>query len=114
MSRDGPRVAGIDPGTVSFDVCALDGGEVVLERSFRTADVGADPAPLVGALADHGPFELVLGPAGYGGCAIRGGRSARRAFPPRIWVGCARRCASERPSRDCARGIDDSAAAPGV
>jgi predicted butyrate kinase (DUF1464 family) len=59
-------VAGIDPGTFSFDLCALDGGEVVLERSFRTADLGADPAPLVEALVEHGPFELVLGPAGYG------------------------------------------------
>ena len=66
MSRDGPRVAGVDPGTVSFDVCGLDGGEVFLERSFRTVDVGADPQPLVEALVDHGPFELVLGPAGYG------------------------------------------------
>jgi predicted butyrate kinase (DUF1464 family) len=66
LSRDGPRVAGIDPGTFSFDVCALDGGEVMLERSFRTADVGSDPAPLVELLVDHGPFELVLGPAGYG------------------------------------------------
>jgi predicted butyrate kinase (DUF1464 family) len=61
-----PRVAGIDPGTVSFDVCGLDGGEVVLERSFRTADVGTDPAPLVDTLVEHGPFELVVGPAGYG------------------------------------------------
>jgi predicted butyrate kinase (DUF1464 family) len=59
-------VAGIDPGTVSFDVCALDAGEVILERSFRTFDVGADPAALVQTLVDHGPFELVLGPAGYG------------------------------------------------
>ena len=66
MSRDGPRVAGVDPGTFSFDVCGLDGGEVFLERSFRTVDVGADPAPLVEALVDNGPFELVLGPAGYG------------------------------------------------
>jgi predicted butyrate kinase (DUF1464 family) len=66
LSRDGPRVAGVDPGTVSFDVCGLDGGEVFLERSFLTADVGADPAPLVSALVEHGPFELVLGPAGYG------------------------------------------------
>ena len=66
MSGDGPRVAGVDPGTLSFDVCALDGGQVVLERSFRTADVGADPQLLVTALADVGPFELVLGPAGYG------------------------------------------------
>ncbi len=60
------RVAGIDPGTFSFGVCALDGGAVVYERSLRTADVGADPALLVDALAEHGPFELVLGPAGYG------------------------------------------------
>ena len=66
MSHGGPRVAGLDPGTVSFGVCVLDGGEVVLERSFLTVDVGADPAPLVTALVDHGPFALVLGPAGYG------------------------------------------------
>jgi predicted butyrate kinase (DUF1464 family) len=66
LSWDGPRVAGVDPGTISFDVCALDGGEVMFERSFRTVDVGADPALLVNALIEHGPFELVLGPAGYG------------------------------------------------
>jgi predicted butyrate kinase (DUF1464 family) len=66
LSRAGPRVAGVDPGTFSFDVCALDDGEVTLERSFRTVDVGADPALLVEALSDHGPFDLVLGPAGYG------------------------------------------------
>ena len=60
------RVAGVDPGTVSFDICGLDDGEVVFERSFSTADVGADPALLVDALVEGGPFELVLGPAGYG------------------------------------------------
>ena len=60
------RVAGVDPGTVSFDICGLDDGEVVFERSFPTADVGADPALLVDALVEGGPFELVLGPAGYG------------------------------------------------
>ena len=60
------RVAGVDPGTVSFDVCVLDDGEVALERSFSTEDVGADPAPLVETLVEHGPFDLVLGPAGYG------------------------------------------------
>jgi predicted butyrate kinase (DUF1464 family) len=59
-------VAGVDPGTVSFDVCGLDDGEVVFERSFRTADVGVDPSGLVEALVAAGPFELVLGPAGYG------------------------------------------------
>jgi predicted butyrate kinase (DUF1464 family) len=66
LSGDGPRVAGVDPGTVSFDVCALEDGEVILERSFRTAQVGADPSPLVEALLESGPFDLVLGPAGYG------------------------------------------------
>jgi predicted butyrate kinase (DUF1464 family) len=60
------RVAGVDPGTVSFDVCVLDDGDVALERSFSTEDVGADPALLVDALVDHGPFALVVGPAGYG------------------------------------------------
>ena len=60
------RVAGIDPGTVSFNVCVLEAGEVVLERSFATADVGADPALLVDTLLEHGPFDVVLGPAGYG------------------------------------------------
>lgn len=59
------RVAGVDPGTVTFDVCVLDDGEVVLERSFVTEAVGADPAPLVETLVEQRP-ELVLGPAGYG------------------------------------------------
>jgi len=66
LSRPGPRVAGVDPGTVSFDLCALEGGDVILERSFRTDEVGADPSSLVEALVGHGPFDLVLGPAGYG------------------------------------------------
>src|SRR5919199_6277610 len=62
----GPRVAGIDPGTVSFEICALDGGLPLLEESFRSAELGADPAPLVDALRAYAPFDLVLGPAGYG------------------------------------------------
>ena len=41
---------GVDPGTVSFEVCALDGGRPLLEASFPSAELGADPAPLVDAL----------------------------------------------------------------
>jgi predicted butyrate kinase (DUF1464 family) len=37
-----------------------------MEASFRTAELGADPAPLVDALRAYAPFDLVLGPAGYG------------------------------------------------
>jgi predicted butyrate kinase (DUF1464 family) len=67
MSRPrGPRVAGIDPGTFSFELCALQGGRPLLEQSFPSAALGADPAPLVDALRAHAPFDLVLGPAGYG------------------------------------------------
>jgi len=78
LSRGGPRVAGVDPGTVSFDVCALDGGEIVVEHSFRTADVASDPAPLVRALTENGPFDVVLGPAGYGLPLVPVGEVGRR------------------------------------
>ena len=49
-SSPGPRVAGIDPGTVSIDVCALDGGELLFDASFASADLALDPTPLVEAL----------------------------------------------------------------
>jgi predicted butyrate kinase (DUF1464 family) len=74
----GPRVAGVDPGTVSIDVCALDGGEVLLDRSFRSADLALDPAPLVDALVAHRPLDLVLGPAGYGLPLVPGERVGER------------------------------------
>ena len=65
--RRGPRVAGIDPGTVSFEVCALRRRRSRCSRtSFPSAALGADPSPLVDALLAHGPYDLVLGPAGYG------------------------------------------------
>jgi predicted butyrate kinase (DUF1464 family) len=74
----GPRVAGIDPGTVSIDVYALEGGEVLLDQSFRSADLALDPAPLVDALVAHLPLDLVLGPAGYGLPLVPGERVGER------------------------------------
>jgi len=71
-------VAGVDPGTVSIDVCALDGGEVLLDQSFRSADVARDPTPLVDALVAHRPLDLVLGPAGYGLPLVPGERVGER------------------------------------
>jgi predicted butyrate kinase (DUF1464 family) len=47
-------------------VCALDGGLPLLEASFPTEEVGADPGILVETLAPYAPYDLVLGPAGYG------------------------------------------------
>jgi predicted butyrate kinase (DUF1464 family) len=69
-----PRVAGIDPGTVSFGLCVLDESERVLDLSLRSADLGADPGALVDALVPHAPFDLVLGPAGYGLPLVPGDR----------------------------------------
>jgi predicted butyrate kinase (DUF1464 family) len=61
-----PRVAGVDPGTVSFDLCVLEDGEPVLEQVFETGSLSEDSRPLMDALASHGPYDLVYGPSGYG------------------------------------------------
>jgi predicted butyrate kinase (DUF1464 family) len=61
-----PRVAGVDPGTVSFDLSVLQDGEPVLEQVFETNSLSHDSAPLLQALAEHGPYDLVYGPSGYG------------------------------------------------
>ncbi|HXK33361.1 MAG TPA: DUF1464 family protein, partial [Dehalococcoidia bacterium] len=61
-----PRVVGIDPGTVSIDVCGLDEGRLFLDRSLPTAQAVADPASLVRLLDEAGPLDLVAGPSGYG------------------------------------------------
>jgi predicted butyrate kinase (DUF1464 family) len=61
-----PRVGGIDPGTLSLDCCRLDDGRLVAEGSWPTAQLIADPAPLVELLLRDGPLDLVAGPSGYG------------------------------------------------
>jgi predicted butyrate kinase (DUF1464 family) len=61
-----PRVAGVDPGTVSFDLCVLQDGEPVVEQVFETGSLAQDSAPLLEALTRHGPYDLVYGPSGYG------------------------------------------------
>jgi len=61
-----PRVIGIDPGTVSIDVCGLDDGQVFLDRSLPTIETLADPSVLVGLIEAAAPLALVAGPSGYG------------------------------------------------
>lgn len=61
-----PRVAGVDPGTVSFDLCVLEDGEPILEQVFESGALSRDGAPLLDALKRHGPYALVYGPSGYG------------------------------------------------
>ena len=62
-----PRVIGIDPGTVSLDLCGLDAGRVFLDESIPTADALADPwHGFVDLLDRASPLDLVAGPSGYG------------------------------------------------
>ena len=61
-----PRVAGVDPGTVSFDLCVLQDGEPVVEQVFETGSLSDDSAPLLDALVRNGPYDLIYGPSGYG------------------------------------------------
>jgi predicted butyrate kinase (DUF1464 family) len=61
-----PRVIGIDPGTVSIDLCGLEDGRVLIDESLPTAAALADPAAFVARLAAAGPVDLIVGPSGYG------------------------------------------------
>jgi predicted butyrate kinase (DUF1464 family) len=60
------RAIGIDPGTVSFDVCGRDGDELFLDATYLTSDVRDDPGSLVEVLRAAGPVDLIVGPSGYG------------------------------------------------
>ncbi len=61
-----PRVIGIDPGTVSIDVCGLEDGTLSLDRSIPTTAALADPAAFVALLGSTGKVDLIAGPSGYG------------------------------------------------
>ena len=61
-----PRVVGIDPGTVSFDVFGLEDGEAFLGRSIPTTDVARRPEALLDILQAALPLDLIAGPSGYG------------------------------------------------
>jgi predicted butyrate kinase (DUF1464 family) len=60
------RVLGVDPGTVSFDLCGREGEHVFVDQSFTTTTVSTDPGMLVDELRAAEPLDLILGPSGYG------------------------------------------------
>jgi predicted butyrate kinase (DUF1464 family) len=61
-----PRVAGCDPGTSSLDILALEGDRVFAQVRIEPGELRADPTLPVQWLREHGPFDLVAGPSGYG------------------------------------------------
>jgi predicted butyrate kinase (DUF1464 family) len=67
------RVVGIDPGTVSIDVCGLVDGQLYLDRSWPTQDALANPDGFLELLTHPGVPDLVAGPSGYGLPLIRSG-----------------------------------------
>jgi predicted butyrate kinase (DUF1464 family) len=61
-----PRVIGIDPGTISIDLCGLENGRIFLDESHPTRETLADPGRFLSRLDEYGPVDLVAGPSGYG------------------------------------------------
>ena len=60
------RVLGIDPGTKSFDICGLEDGDVYFERVVDTPRLVDGPEPMMQAIKEAGPLDLITGPSGYG------------------------------------------------
>jgi predicted butyrate kinase (DUF1464 family) len=60
------RVIGVDPGTLSIDLCGLLDGQIYLDRSCPTAEALADPSAFVHLLTGGGLPDLIVGPSGYG------------------------------------------------
>jgi predicted butyrate kinase (DUF1464 family) len=60
------RVVGIDPGTVSIDVCGIADGQLYLDRSWPTQEALARPDRLIEVLTGSGLPDLIAGPSGYG------------------------------------------------
>lgn len=60
------RTIGIDPGTVSFDVCGLDDGQVFLDTTIPSPELARDPQVLVDLVRSAAPVDLIVAPSGYG------------------------------------------------
>jgi len=62
------RAVGIDPGTLSFDLCALEDGRPFMEKSISTKELLEKPHTIVNILLSTTPLDAVVGPSGYGIC----------------------------------------------
>lgn len=60
------RAIGIDPGTVSFDLCGLEGDHLFLDETIPTEELTSNPEALVSLLRQAGSVDTVIGPSGYG------------------------------------------------
>ena len=60
-----PRVIGIDPGTLTFDLCGLEDGQPFLAVS-EPSETTRDPRRFVDRLTAALPLDLIAAPSGYG------------------------------------------------
>jgi predicted butyrate kinase (DUF1464 family) len=60
------RVVGIDPGTMSIDVCGIADGRLYLDRSWPTEEALSHPDAFLELLTQAGLPDLIAGPSGYG------------------------------------------------
>jgi predicted butyrate kinase (DUF1464 family) len=60
------RVVGIDPGTKTMDLCLLEDGVVKSEVVLESSEVAFKPELLVKAVEKLSPYDLIVGPSGYG------------------------------------------------
>ncbi|MHC1623853.1 MAG: DUF1464 family protein [Candidatus Methanospirareceae archaeon] len=60
------RAAGIDPGTKSMDICAIEDGEVYYEKTLDNVELAKEPEKINDALRETLPLDLISGPSGYG------------------------------------------------
>jgi predicted butyrate kinase (DUF1464 family) len=59
------RTIGLDPGTVTIDLCGLEDGAVFLDRAIPTREALGDPGAFVELLREA-RAEVIAGPSGYG------------------------------------------------
>ncbi len=60
------RAAGIDPGTKSMDICAIEDGVVFYENPLDNVELAKEPEKINDALREVFPVDLISGPSGYG------------------------------------------------
>lgn len=60
------RVVGIDPGTKTMDLCLLEEGVVRDEVILESSEVAFKPELLIRAVEKLSPYDLIVGPSGYG------------------------------------------------
>jgi predicted butyrate kinase (DUF1464 family) len=60
------RAVGIDPGTMSMDICAIEDGTVYYENPLDNVDLASNPEQINDALRETFPADLIAGPSGYG------------------------------------------------